>query len=112
MEFSHVEDGMVYMKGTKKNKDDIVKLMAGIYREYKEHTIIYTDFDQQEVENIKIDVVDDMLLIPENDLYIIFGVFRGLLSVSHYGESLGVPDQQFFKIFYSFKAANDYLFER
>jgi len=97
MEFSRIEDDTIYIKGTEQDKNDIILLMNSFKKEFEAQIHTYTNYEANEIQNVKIEVADDFLIITKNDFKIIFGCFTGMANVGYYGEHLGLSKQKFLK---------------
>ena len=102
MEFSHLKNDMVYIKGTEEDKDDILILIRDFNDKYSPHTVSYSNTESEWIERVKINYSKNYLTLLKDDLNIIFGVFGGMASLSYYTEGIGISKERFEILYESF----------
>lgn len=95
MEFSHLENSTVYIKGTEEDKNDILTLINDFRDKYTPHTRSYSNAESEWIEQVKINISENYLTLFKDDLNIIFGVMGGMASLAYYTEGIGISKERF-----------------
>ncbi len=96
MEFSHIENDTVYVKGTEKDKSDILVLINNFKDSYNTYASSYASVEPETIEQVKIDNSGDTLALSKGDLSTIFCVLGAMRSLSYDTERLcGISEEKF-----------------
>jgi len=93
MEFSHVENDTVYVKGTEQDKSNILTLISAAKNSFS--TLTYAAVEPETIDQVKIKNSDDTLTLSKGDLSAIFCVLSAMESRGYYTEKLGILEERF-----------------
>ncbi len=102
MEFSHLEQDTVYIKGTGEDKNNILTLINNF--KDNDEVLVYTGYSAARIAEVKISTSGDTFVISLLDLNVIFSVLAAMWSMDYDSDPIGISEEHF-------KALKDTIYE-
>lgn len=96
MEFSHLENDTVYLKGTDKDKNNLLTLIFAAKDSFNTGT--YASVEPETIEQLNINSSGDTLALSKEDLNATFAVLCAMRAIYFDTEKLNISEEKFVEL--------------